>query len=249
MESHQEWQELVSALFERHYRSLRNYALSLTHNEDDADDLLHDAYLRLVEHAHNYDASKSFTAYAKRAIYNIYVSNYVPKQHREVPLSAFTDSYHKIGAPAEAEVESTHKISSDICTPSERELIRKNCVSDSLANRLRIRYEMQWVPIVDALRSKRMYYDFVYASLQELLQAATATCSLRSVAMEIISLVQGCGTWIVRCTVENGKLIVHDAALVRALAILHEARYPLPCGRPDRIPCAVLVKGSKPSSD
>lgn len=249
MEPNQKWQELVSNLFERHYRSLRNYALSLTHNEDDADDLLHDAYLRLVEHAQNYDARRSFTAYAKRAIYNIYVSNYVPRQHKEVPLSAFTDSYHKIAAPAEADVESTHKISVDICTLAERELIRKNCVSDSLIQRLRIRYEMQWLPITDAHRSKRQYYDFVYASLQELQNAIPKLTSVSSVAQEIVQLIRGNGTWIVRCTVEDGQLIVHDAPLVYGLAILHEAKYPLPCGRADRVPCAVLVREPEPSND
>lgn len=248
MEPNQEWQELVSELFEKHYRSLRNYALSLTHNEDDADDLLHDAYLRLVEHAQNYDARRSFTAYAKRAIHNIYVSNYVPRRHKEIPLSAFTDSYHKIAAPAEAEAVSPHKISIDICTQSERELIRKNCVSDSLAQRLRIRYEMQFVPITDALRHGRMYYDFVYASLQDLLQAIHEPCHLSSVAREIVQLIHGHGTWIVRCTLADGKLIVHDAPLVYGLAILHKAKYPLPCGRADRVPCVVLVKEREPAN-
>ena len=249
MDTDKDWRNELSTLFERHRKTLRRYALSLTHNDADADDLLQDAYLRMLGHAQNYDPNRNFSAYAKRVIHNIYVSVYVPQKRREVPLSAFTDSYFAVPSPLEMDTDTPEGISTDICTPSELELIRKNSVSEALAQRLRLRYEMQWLPITDALRSKRQYYDFVYASLQDLLQAIPEPCPLGSIAREIVQLIRGNGTWIVRCTVDDGRLIVHDAPLVYGLSILHKVHYPLPCGRADRIPCAVLVREPEPATD
>lgn len=57
-------------------KSLRKFALKLTHNAQDADDLLQSTVLRALEKKHLFHKETSLFKWSSKIMYNIFVSNY-----------------------------------------------------------------------------------------------------------------------------------------------------------------------------
>lgn len=85
---------------------LNKFALRLTHNKADADDLLQSTVLRALEKAHLFQENTNLYSWASKIMYNIFVSNY----RRKVKFESQYDpeSYlekESVEAPQDVQVE------------------------------------------------------------------------------------------------------------------------------------------------
>lgn len=233
-------------LFERHSRALYNYAAHLTHDDEEARDLMHDALVRILQRGEQYDFNRSFIPYAKKVIYHLYITERLPRRNREVLLSAFSESF-----PFPTRSSEERVVSTDILTERELEAVRKNSVSQALTQRIRLRYDRQWTPITDSLRARGGYYDLVYVPLSELLAAVPneKACPLTDLATEIRRLLAGQSVGIVRGLVLEGQVILMDSPLVCALKLLLQRRLPIMGVQTHRVPCVFFVATAQSASD
>lgn len=57
-------------LVERYEARLLRYAQSITHDADDAADVVQEAFINIYEHLHSYDSNRSFSSWAYRIVHN-----------------------------------------------------------------------------------------------------------------------------------------------------------------------------------
>jgi len=74
--------------------SLRAFALKLTGNVADADDLYQDTALRIMSNADKYQAGTNFKAWAVTIMRNIFINNYRKKVRRGTILDQTPNNYY-----------------------------------------------------------------------------------------------------------------------------------------------------------
>jgi RNA polymerase sigma-70 factor (ECF subfamily) len=80
----------------KHGARLRQYAFSLTQNDDDADDLYQDSVLKIYLNLNQYKVDKSFTNWAMRVIQNTFRDDKRKKSVR-TQTTTFEDLNNKMG--------------------------------------------------------------------------------------------------------------------------------------------------------
>ena len=73
---------------------LRQYAVSLTMNLDDAEDLLQDTYLKVMQNENSYKEDTNLKAWVKNKKKNTFINNYRRKQRSKVFIDQSEDLYY-----------------------------------------------------------------------------------------------------------------------------------------------------------
>lgn len=73
-----------------HLNALYGFARSLTHNQMDAEDLVHDAYLRAARHFHRFRPGSNFRAWMYTIIRNLFINNRRRRSARALHLDVDT---------------------------------------------------------------------------------------------------------------------------------------------------------------
>ncbi|ESR25922.1 sigma-70 family RNA polymerase sigma factor [Lutibaculum baratangense] len=83
--------------------SLRRYARALTRNDEDAEDLVHDALVRAYERRSSYDERRNLRTWLFSILHNVFVDG-----RRAAASRATRDERAMMGAPAHADPEQEH---------------------------------------------------------------------------------------------------------------------------------------------
>jgi RNA polymerase sigma-70 factor (ECF subfamily) len=86
-------------------RGLRKYAYSLTKDKDDADDLLQDTYLKVLQNEHSFEQKTNLQAWVYTIMRNTYVNDYKRKQRERMFVDKYPDLYHLsnyVSSPSDA---------------------------------------------------------------------------------------------------------------------------------------------------
>jgi RNA polymerase sigma factor (sigma-70 family) len=81
----------LAVLFERHHVALFRYVLGLTGNRALSEDLVQEAFFRVIKYARSYDTNLSFSVWLYRMARNAYFDLH-RKRRREVPDDALLES-------------------------------------------------------------------------------------------------------------------------------------------------------------
>lgn len=73
---------------------LRQYAVSLTMNLDDAEDLLQDTYLKVIQNENSYKEDTNLKAWVITIMKNTFINNYRRKQRSKVFIDQSEDLYY-----------------------------------------------------------------------------------------------------------------------------------------------------------
>lgn len=73
---------------------LRQYAYSLTLNQDDANDLLQDTYLKVLQNSEHYRDDTNLKAWIYTIMKNTFINNYRRKQRSKIVVEQREDLYH-----------------------------------------------------------------------------------------------------------------------------------------------------------
>lgn len=85
-------EEFEKDVIESH-RALENYAIYLTKNQEQADDLLQDTLLRILTSIDKYEDQGCFSAWAKKVMKNVFIND---KTNKEKHKRTFVDGYSYI---------------------------------------------------------------------------------------------------------------------------------------------------------
>jgi RNA polymerase sigma-70 factor (ECF subfamily) len=86
------------ALIETYKAHLKKYALSLTHNKEDADDLYQDTIYKILSRTEMYEEQTYFKSWASTIMRNLFVDKYrKKKKYNEVGLGEFEMLFFKEG--------------------------------------------------------------------------------------------------------------------------------------------------------
>ena len=86
-------------------QGLRQYAYSLTLNIDDANDLLQDTYLKVIQNSDYYKDDSNLKAWVYTIMKNTFINNYRRKQRSKVIVEQTEDLYHLnnyVSSPSDA---------------------------------------------------------------------------------------------------------------------------------------------------
>lgn len=75
-------------------KALRQYALYLTSNRDDADDLLQDTYLKVMQNNDYFKADTNLKAWVTTIMKNTFINNYRRKQRAKIFIDQTEDLYY-----------------------------------------------------------------------------------------------------------------------------------------------------------
>jgi RNA polymerase sigma-70 factor (ECF subfamily) len=110
--------------------NLRKFALRLTRNASDADDLLQATLLRAIEKEESFETGTSLFKWTSKIMFNLFVSDYRRKSRFETQYSPepYIDSL-SIQAPQESIVDlRTVQRAMESLTPEHREILTLICV-------------------------------------------------------------------------------------------------------------------------
>lgn len=88
----QEMEEFEKDIIDSH-KTLENYAIYLTKNQEQADDLLQETLLRILTKINKYEDQGCFDAWAKKVMKNIFINE---KNSNEKHKQTFVDGYNYI---------------------------------------------------------------------------------------------------------------------------------------------------------
>lgn len=74
--------------------SLRNFAMHLTHNSDDAEDLLQDTTLKALDNADKYADGTNFKGWVFTIMRNVFINNYRRTSRANTIVDSTADLYH-----------------------------------------------------------------------------------------------------------------------------------------------------------
>ena len=74
-------------------RDLKQYAYSLTVNQDDADDLLQDTYLKVIQYSSYFRSETNLKAWVYTIMKNTFINNYRKKQRAKIVVEKSPDLY------------------------------------------------------------------------------------------------------------------------------------------------------------
>jgi RNA polymerase sigma factor (sigma-70 family) len=80
----------LAVLFERHHSALFRYLLCLSRNQALSEDLVQEAFLRVLKYAHSYDPSLAFPVWLFGIGRNLYFDS-LNRRRGEVPNTGFTE--------------------------------------------------------------------------------------------------------------------------------------------------------------
>lgn len=87
-------QESIQHQLDRVSTSLRAFALKLTGNMVDAEDLYQDTAVRIITNADKYNAGTNFKAWAVTIMRNIFINNYRKKMRRGMIIDQTPNNYY-----------------------------------------------------------------------------------------------------------------------------------------------------------
>ncbi|MCB9081213.1 MAG: RNA polymerase sigma factor [Lewinellaceae bacterium] len=87
-------QESIQNQLDRVSTSLRAFALKLTGNMVDAEDLYQDTAVRIITNADKYNAGTNFKAWAVTIMRNIFINNYRKKMRRGMIIDQTPNNYY-----------------------------------------------------------------------------------------------------------------------------------------------------------
>jgi len=96
--------ELITRVL-KYDQGLRQYAYSLTLNYDDANDLLQETYLKVIQHSDYYKEDTNLKAWVYTIMKNTFVNNYRRKQRSKIVVEQSEDLYHLnnfVSSPSDA---------------------------------------------------------------------------------------------------------------------------------------------------
>jgi len=81
----------LAVLFERHHRPLFRYFISMTRNQEIAEDLVQDVFVRILRYRSTYDAKQSFTAWMYQIARNANVDQAQKRRGEVIGIDEFLE--------------------------------------------------------------------------------------------------------------------------------------------------------------
>lgn len=75
-------------------QGLRQYAISLTMNKEDANDLVQDTYMKVIQNSDYYKEDTNLKAWVYTIMKNTFINNYRRKQRSKIVVEQSEDLYH-----------------------------------------------------------------------------------------------------------------------------------------------------------
>lgn len=72
---------------------LKKYALALTHNEDDANDLVQETFLKVLENRDKFDVSTNMKAWSYTIMKNTFINSYRRAKRNNAIIDSYDDYY------------------------------------------------------------------------------------------------------------------------------------------------------------
>ena len=115
-------------------QSLRAFAIKLTGNPVDAEDLYQDTAIRIITNAEKYNAGTNFKAWAVTIMRNIFINNYRKRSRRNLIIDQTPNSYYIDSANKSVENDGEHAMSFG----------ELNGMVESLPDEFRVRFLMAY---------------------------------------------------------------------------------------------------------